>query len=421
MARRVPSSPPTPAATSSTCTTSSFLKIQGLEITGGSDAVKFQTNTTSHNVVLEDLYCHNMSSTGVNAAGVTELYNLTVRGCDISYTGGNGEGMYLGVDSAYTKPQVHDSLVERNFVHNVIGDGIELKHGDHHITVQDNVVNAVGGWPGITVWGTYKNDPTYNNIVRRNFVYACTDCDIQALSEANVENNICVNSLGSGIYTRARSDGKLQYLRIVNNTIYKAATDALAIHDGNLAQNLVVANNAIFQSSAAASALLAYQGLSAGTVVAGNVTYGIVSGVSGGWTAATSPAAVFTNASTTIGQMDLYPRPGSILIDGGNTSLAATPDFNLVVRPQGSAADVGACEVNSATNPGWQLAVGLKVVGVPCDLDHDGLVDVIDLLIFVDSFGKSAGDPAFNPDCDFDNTGSVDVIDLLILVDHWPS
>jgi hypothetical protein len=53
----------------------------------------------------------------------------------------------------------------------------------------------------------------------------------------------------------------------------------------------------------------------------------------------------------------------------------------------------------------------------PADLNCDGIVDVLDLLILLDSWGecKECGDcPAdFNGDC------SVDVLDLLILLDNW--
>ncbi len=53
------------------------------------------------------------------------------------------------------------------------------------------------------------------------------------------------------------------------------------------------------------------------------------------------------------------------------------------------------------------------------DLNGDGHVDVIDLLIFVDTFGKMLGDPGFNGEADFNCDGSIDVIDLLTFVPNF--
>jgi len=43
----------------------------------------------------------------------------------------------------------------------------------------------------------------------------------------------------------------------------------------------------------------------------------------------------------------------------------------------------------------------------------------VDLLFFVDSFGWSLGDPAYDPRCDFNRDDSVDVVDLLMLVENF--
>jgi hypothetical protein len=53
----------------------------------------------------------------------------------------------------------------------------------------------------------------------------------------------------------------------------------------------------------------------------------------------------------------------------------------------------------------------------PADLNGDGVVDVLDLLILLDSWGTCpVGVPC---PADFDQDGAVDVLDLLFLLDHW--
>ena len=53
---------------------------------------------------------------------------------------------------------------------------------------------------------------------------------------------------------------------------------------------------------------------------------------------------------------------------------------------------------------------------LPGDIDGDGHVDVVDLLLLVDAFGSVTGDANYDARCDFNHDGSVDVVDLLDLV-----
>jgi subtilisin family serine protease len=53
----------------------------------------------------------------------------------------------------------------------------------------------------------------------------------------------------------------------------------------------------------------------------------------------------------------------------------------------------------------------------PGDLNGDGMVDVLDLLILLDAWGDCEN-PAYCP-ADLDGDGSIDVLDLLTLLDNW--
>ena len=83
-----------------------------------------------------------------------------------------------------------------------------------------NVIYAQNDHPAITIWGTYKNDPQYNNIVRRNFFYGATDAGIRVTGETARENDIVVNSVHRGIAIRARDyDARTQYTYVINSTV----------------------------------------------------------------------------------------------------------------------------------------------------------------------------------------------------------
>jgi sugar lactone lactonase YvrE len=53
------------------------------------------------------------------------------------------------------------------------------------------------------------------------------------------------------------------------------------------------------------------------------------------------------------------------------------------------------------------------------DIDGDGHVDVADLLMLVNSWGKAAGQTGFDARCDLDGDGRVGILDLLAVVNHW--
>src|SRR5439155_7517537 len=71
----------------------------------------------------------------------------------------------------------------------------------------------------------------------------------------------------------------------------------------------------------------------------------------------------------------------------------------------------------TATNPDGQSITSvsqiLTVACNPCpgDLDHDGDIDGDDFTLFLNAFGHSQGQPAFNAEADFDHDGVVTLAD----------
>jgi hypothetical protein len=53
------------------------------------------------------------------------------------------------------------------------------------------------------------------------------------------------------------------------------------------------------------------------------------------------------------------------------------------------------------------------------DINNSGAVDIDDLLLLIDAFWSTPGEPNWNPNADINNSGAVDIDDLLILIDHF--
>ena len=267
-----------------------------------------------------------------------------------------------------------------------------------HCTVRNNITDGAGA--GISIWG------------------------FQLLSSTNanfpvITNNVIVNSQYNGLSIRARNlDGKMQNITIANNTFYGAGNTCLQVSNGDIASNVVIANNAIYQSSGTATAFNAAQGI-AGITLANNLYYGAANASSPGLVLGPAPAAVFANASATLGQMDLYPLTAGALIDAAVNAYAPADDFNALNRPRNGTADIGAYEYYYDTNPGWKLAASFRSVGIPGDVTLDGHVNVFDLQRMAVSWNKQQGDSGYDPACDFTGDKKVNIFDLQKMAQNW--
>lgn len=57
----------------------------------------------------------------------------------------------------------------------------------------------------------------------------------------------------------------------------------------------------------------------------------------------------------------------------------------------------------------------------PGDLNHDGMVDIKDAILFSQSFGSVSGDQRYNPEADMDGDGQIDVFDLILIAIRFGS
>lgn len=440
---------------------SSYWRMENLELDGrngggawtGSDGIKAAVSTGTpdndyyHHFVFENLYIHHFYN-NCFSSHVTG-WDITIRNCHFSDA--QEVGLYMGNSDGY-KP-IMNFIFERNLVERTGNYNMELKAQYTRIGV------ATGTLPGLEfdTWGWLIKDNVWmrdnatadasrpnflidaapmsgvgnddmatieGNVVLANCTNSLIEAGFQLSGNLIVRNNIIMQIEGSG-YSSIRI-GQHQtiyprYLELVNNTVFTlgGSTDSrcLSLFDLQSGYTQIIANNAFIRGNTAATAVNA--NLLADTIVTNNIVRG--SGATRGMTTINSTplSQIFTNPVETPGLANLYPAAGSPLIDAGSNTYAAAVDFSGVGRPQGLAADVGAYERYGSNNPGWQLDIGLKDLTITGDLDGDGHVDVIDLLIFADSWGTVSGEPTYSLACDFNRDGSVDVVDLLTFADSW--
>jgi hypothetical protein len=258
------------------------------------------------------------------------------------------------------------------------------------------------------------------NVVLAQTADGTTDNAFQLSGNLRVVNNILMNCKGAPAIRIGSHDGSNpRHVEVINNTVFTDGSTyapCLSLSSLQAGYTQVIANNAFIRVSTSGVAVSA--SVLAGTVVTNNIVRG--TGAIAGMTTITTPIGqIFTSTTDVPGTANFYPVAGSPLIDAGSDTYAPADDFNGAPRPQWAAADVGAYEYYKQDNPGWQLALERKRVGLTGDTNGDGMVDVVDLLDFVAAFGSLAGDPNYSAACDFNSDDAVDVVDLLMLVNSF--
>lgn len=324
----------------------SYFTLKNFEITGGGHGVRL---AASDHATLEDLVIHGIDDVGISCNRPNApCSDITIRHNEIYDTGhaGTGEGMYLGGNDATTI--FKDSLVERNYVHDIggdQGDGIEIKTGASGVIVRDNVIIR-SKYPGITMYGF--DGTGARNIVERNFVQTTQENGIQIVGQIIVRNNIILGATANGIQSKASQNQTPHDLEIVHNTVISSGGPCMKANDWATAANQVVANNAFYCMGGTAIDL---NGGAPNATVTDNIGLG-TSNATSGFRAGGSVTADLGSATKP------YPPAGSMLINAGDAAHTATDDFNGTPRDQQP--DVGAYEHTSDANPGWDPKEGFK-------------------------------------------------------------
>jgi len=71
------------------------------------------------------------------------------------------------------------------------------------------------------------------------------------------------------------------------------------------------------------------------------------------------------------------------------------------------------------TNSSDNTVGGQVLVGIPGDLNGDGVVNVLDAIILADAFSSVLGSSNWNPNADINGDGAINILDAIILENHF--
>ena len=331
---------------------SSYLEVRGITFTRGSHGIRLMN---SDFVTIEDCEVFETGDVAISANSGGTYEGLKLLRNHIHHTNGTGEGMYLGCNNDGCR--IANSLIEGNYIHHTNratveqGDGIEIKEGSYGNIIRDNVIHDTK-YPGILLYSTVGNGS--QNVVEGNVVWNVADNTMQVAADAIVRNNIILGNVAF----QAHQSGSPSNIEFVHNTVINAGS---GMQVRNVSGPVLIANNAVYSQS---TAIRLISGDLNQVQLAGNVGAGGLSGGSSGYTEGNGIDVDFVAASYAgAPPIDVFPAPGSALVDAGDSNYVTEYDFNN--NPRGGTADAGAYLFSDNGNPGWEIGEGFKTPGNP--------------------------------------------------------
>jgi hypothetical protein len=295
-----------------------YLALRGLEVRGGDIAVRIRE--ASH-IWIDQCELHACANNAV-AANSDPVDHLYITRNEIHDTAGFGEGLYIGGN--FATAVAHDCVIAQNHVYDTggtQGDGIELKQGSWGNLIAENFVHDTN-YPCILVYGT-AGLPV--NVVERNLCIGSGDAVLQVQGEAIVRNNVLAN--GATGFLSTDHQGETRDLTFVHNTIVNAGT-AAQLTSWNGRPGMTFANNAAYSQGGNA---IQFTGGSTGVLVTGNVAFGAVTGVLGGY-ALGSGLGDFAAATWDGALLDVTPKATGALAGAGAAAQMVVLDLSGSMR-----------------------------------------------------------------------------------------
>jgi len=317
---------------------SQYLLMRNLDVSGGGTGLKLQTVS---NFMLYDSKIHHVTGVGVaaNSQNTSQLYFVDN---EISYTGGHGEGFYLGSNDGVFK--TNNSYVVGNYLHHLAsdtyaqGDGIEIKDGSYANVVKYNFIEGTK-YPGITVYRTGRGVAD-RNIIEENVVINSIDAGIQVTADAVVRNNLVIGK-STAFVSKPFTTNPVNMV-VSNNTFLGGATTIKLTNW--LTTDLAFANNAIHSKTGQF-----YSSSGTGKAVAtGNINV-------------SNLATSFTNLKLDGTALNARPVTGSVVIGKASSTYLPSGDLNGDART--TKMDTGAVDFAGDSTTSARMLSATSAVG----------------------------------------------------------
>jgi hypothetical protein len=297
--------------------------LRNLEITGGSDLVRLYD--VAH-FWLDGCYVHDGQGVGI-AAMTNATSHVYVTRCEIARPGPgtNGEAIYVGGN--FGAVVASDWVIAHNHVHDTRaavagqGDGIEIKQGSHRVWITGNRVHDCRN-PCVLVYGTGGNG---QNVIENNELWDSDDVVLQVQGEAIVRNNLALG--GSFAFSSHDHQAQSRDLHVVHNT-FVSGGGAASMQSWSGRPNMQFANNACYATGGNA---IRFGNGSSGVTMAGNVAFGALYNVSGGYVAGAG-LHDFVDVTLPTFHRDARPVVGGALDNRGSAAVALATDVHGAMR-----------------------------------------------------------------------------------------
>ncbi len=336
--------------------------------------------------------------------------------------------------------------------------GIDVKESSQNGSVHNNNVSNfdaagiyVDGWhAGANGTSTLNHINIFQNYIQDSggIKVGCEQPD-GIVEYINIYNNVVINSYFSGIEVRkAWGNGLRKNITIYNNIVFGANPKGgnggagIAVTTSNLKTNnadspVIIRNNIsnfYFLSSGGGTVgqIRSADAEGAKLITADhNIVFGPMSCsqeypncIELGTRTTADPTSLFVDPSI----FNLHTKSTSSAIDNGLDIMLVSQDYDGVVRPQMARNDIGAYEYRLAISvtPIVPTAIPTAIptsipspthIPLPSDLDHNGIVDILDYNQLVADFGR-VGSTGFIP-ADIEKNGQVDIFDYNRLLEDF--
>lgn len=231
-----------------TLSRSAWYVISGLTLRNFTVSLEVGYYGACSNVTLTNLTVYNTQNHGIQI--FSNSWNVLLVNSTIHDTGKgsqNGEGLYVGQGENGTPDNTHDVIVRGNLIYNTKDEGIELKQGTYHCTVEGNTFytnnlaqdsyGANGGAIELDEEGSVNYAPVNpNHLIRGNIVHNSV-YGIRLGTGSTCYNNIVYDCSTDGIL--ANNNSSDSYARnICNNTVAMGTSSAIVNNAGSLTKIL---------------------------------------------------------------------------------------------------------------------------------------------------------------------------------------